>query len=228
MALEMWKAGSVKIHYSSTLELSMFVLDAGVNLLEEDRADLFYLTLSDYIQHTYGAGSKESDHFLAALDVDPAGRPRNLPYLEDVPADNFGDGAAGVICPITDALVPHHGALGSFVRVSLKRAGGLNEVSQFCKSLPQVEEAIAAREAYDKYELHPGKEGNLIVIPRKPAVVGSRQAEHDLSNLGHRRLRSYGGVSEQDVPLMLLGPSREADDLCGQWHNLDASDLPLN
>ncbi|KAF2816272.1 alkaline phosphatase-like protein [Mytilinidion resinicola] len=50
-------------------ELSLFVLDAGIKLLEQDRADLFYLTLSDFIQHTHAPREKESDDFYAALDA---------------------------------------------------------------------------------------------------------------------------------------------------------------
>lgn len=64
--VEKWLGRSQPSQYSG--ELSLFVLAAGVKLLEEDRSDLFYLTLSDYIQHKYAPGSAESNAFLAALD----------------------------------------------------------------------------------------------------------------------------------------------------------------
>ena len=64
--VEKWIGRPAPPQYSG--DLSLFVLDAGVKLLEEDRADLFYLTLSDFIQHHHGPGSKESDDFMKGLD----------------------------------------------------------------------------------------------------------------------------------------------------------------
>lgn len=116
-------------------DLSIFVMDAGIRLLEEGRADLLYLSLSDYIQHKYAPGTTESDAFHSALDArigrlielgatvavtadhgmsdkaDANGNP-NVIYLEDLLNAEFGDRAVRVICPITDPFVGHHGALG--------------------------------------------------------------------------------------------------------------------
>lgn len=246
--VEQWLGAKQPSQYSG--ELSMYVLDAGIKLLEEDRADLFYLTLSDYIQHKYAPGSKESNDFLSALDTklgrlvelgarvaitgdhgmsdksNPDGSP-NVLYLEDAIAEKWGPGSARVICPITDPFVRHHGALGSFVRVHLSRKDDLDDVLHFCKSFPQVEVALESSEAVAKYELHPDREGDLVVIPSKNVVIGSRKDEHDLSNLGEHRLRSHGGLSEQDIPLILSEPARAAD-LSKQWRNFDAFDLVLN
>ena len=65
--VEQWIGRSQPSQYSG--ELSLYVMDAGVKLLEEGKADFLYLTLSDYIQHKYAPGSKESNEFLAALDA---------------------------------------------------------------------------------------------------------------------------------------------------------------
>ena len=64
--VEEWIGRPQPSQYSG--ELSLYVMDAGIKLLEEDRADLFYLTLSDYIQHKHAPGSKESNEFLSRLD----------------------------------------------------------------------------------------------------------------------------------------------------------------
>jgi phosphonoacetate hydrolase len=64
--VEAWVGRAQPSQYSG--DLSLFVLDAGIKILEEKRADLLYLTLSDYIQHKHAPGQKESDEFLAALD----------------------------------------------------------------------------------------------------------------------------------------------------------------
>lgn len=49
-------------------DLSLFVLDAGVRILRERRADLLYLTLSDFVQHKHAPGTPEADAFMAAVD----------------------------------------------------------------------------------------------------------------------------------------------------------------
>lgn len=64
--IETWIGRSQPSQYSG--ELSLYVMDAGVKLLEENRADLYYLTLSDFIQHKHAPGSKEANEFLGALD----------------------------------------------------------------------------------------------------------------------------------------------------------------
>ena len=50
-------------------DLSLFVLDAGLRLLEERRPDILYLSLTDYIQHAYPPGHPEADRFYRELDA---------------------------------------------------------------------------------------------------------------------------------------------------------------
>ena len=124
-------------------DLSLFVLDAGIRLVEQGRAELLYLSLSDYVQHGHAPDEPEALDFHAALDERlarlvalgcvvgvtadhgmndkalPDGSPHVI-FLEDVLNAQFGAGAVRVICPITDPFVRHHGALGSFVRVYRK------------------------------------------------------------------------------------------------------------
>ena len=47
----------------------------------------------------------------------------NVIWLQDILDEKFGKGDTRVICPITDAFVGHHGALGGFVRVYCQRQG---------------------------------------------------------------------------------------------------------
>ena len=49
-------------------DLSLFVLDAGIALLERREADLLYLSLSDYVQHAHPPGDPEADAFHRAID----------------------------------------------------------------------------------------------------------------------------------------------------------------
>jgi phosphonoacetate hydrolase len=245
--VEDWLGQKQPSQYSGTL--SLYVLDAGIKLLQEDKSDLFFLTLSDYVQHKHAPGEKESDQFFSALDArigkllelgaqvvvtgdhgmsdktKPDGTP-NVLFLEDAINQRFGAGAARIICPITDPFVKHHGALGSFVRVYVKDESQVAGITEYCKGLPEVEAAMQSEEAAGRFELCLDREGDLIVIARKDTVIGSRKDEHDLSNINDHRLRSHGGLSEQAIPLLMSRPARDVSRR--QWRNFDAFDLLLN
>src|SRR5215472_14787416 len=100
-------------------DLSLFVLDAGIRLVEQGRAELLYLSLSDYVQHGHAPEEPEALDFHRALDERLArfadlgcviavtaddgmndkaladGRPHVI-YLEDILNARFGAGAARV------------------------------------------------------------------------------------------------------------------------------------
>lgn len=150
-------------------------------------------------------------------------------FLEDQLCQRWGAGRARVICPITDPFVRHHGALGSFVRVYATRKDDINDMLRFCQGLPEVELALSTVDAAEKLELMAEREGDIVVVAIKNAVIGSRQEEHDLSNLQDHRLRSHGGLSEQDIPLLMSRPATDIEELRGrQWRNFDTFDLLLN
>ncbi|KAK6214258.1 hypothetical protein LQW54_004484 [Pestalotiopsis sp. IQ-011] len=249
--VEEWLGRRAPSQYSG--DLSLFVLDAGIKLLEEGRADLFYLTLSDYIQHKYAPGEAEADEFLSALDARVGrlvqlgavvgitgdhgmsskcgddGEPDIL-FLEDALAERWGARSARVICPITDPFVKHHGALGSFVRVYVRDPGHVRDMIEFCRNLSQAEVVMDGKDAAREFDQPLDREGDFVVISQKNAVVGSRRDEHDLSTIGDRPLRSHGGLSEQDVPLLLSRPVQGSDRVRGKtdWKNYDVFDLVLN
>ena len=49
-------------------DLSLYVLDAGLRLLERKAATLLYLSLSDFIQHAHAPGTPEANAFNRAVD----------------------------------------------------------------------------------------------------------------------------------------------------------------
>lgn len=158
----------------------------------------------------------------------PDGTP-NVLFLEDALSEKWGAGKARVICPITDPFVRHHGALGSFVRVYASREDDIDDMLRFCQSLPEVEVALNTQDAADKLELMAEREGDIVVVSKKNAVIGSRKEEHDLSNLQEHRLRSHGGLSESDIPLLMSRPQARSGESNGQqWRNFDIFDLLLN
>src|SRR6266700_35818 len=180
-------------------DLSLFVLDAGIRLVEERRARLLYLSLSDYVQHGHAPGEPEALEFYRALDARlarfaelgcvvavtadhgmndkalPDGRPHVL-FLEDILNAQFGPGAVRVICPITDPFVRHHGALGSFVRVYRRTGAPLATLAQAARDLPGVAAVLTRDEAAAGYELPYDREADLVVTGDRNTVIGAGAA----------------------------------------------------
>lgn len=214
-------------------DLSLFVLDAGIKLLEQDRAELLYLSLSDLVQHAHGPGEAEADAFHRAVDqrigriaelgavvgliadhgmndkVNGDGTPRVV-FLEEELNRRFGSQSVRVICPITDPFVKHHGALGSFVRVYLRKDLDLAEVMEAAAALPGVALVLDGASAASRYQMPLDREGDFVAIGDTHTTIGSTSSKHDLSGLSGHRLRSHGGLSEQVVPFILSHPLADA------------------
>jgi phosphonoacetate hydrolase len=234
-----------------SMDLSLFVLEAGIKLLERDQPQLLFLSLTDYIQHKHAPGDPVANSFyqrldeafgrLAALGATIAltadhgmndkshadGSPRVI-YLQDILDHAFGKGKTQVICPITDAFVRHHGALGGFVRVWIHDAEIPAEaVIQAVRQLPGVAMALTREEVCRQYELPADREGDIAVLGDKGTVIGGRESEHDLSNLTDARLRSHGSFTEARVPFILNRPlntvyaRRASSEILKSWHVFD-------
>ncbi len=213
-----------------SMDLSLFVLEAGIRLLERDRPDLMFLSLTDYIQHKHAPGDPVANEFyqridekigrLAELgavvgvtadhgmnDKSKADGTPNVIYLQDILDVAFGAGDTKVICPITDAFVRHHGALGGFVRVWC-RGGKATPAAiiALIKDVPGIAQALTKEEVCACYDLAPDREGDVAVIGDMGTVIGAAAADHDLSNLSDARLRSHGSTTEARVPFILSRP----------------------
>ena len=235
-------------------DLSLFVLDAGIKLLERGAAELLYLSLSDYVQHAHAPGDPEADAFNRAIDdrvrhfvelgavvglvadhgmndkALPNGEP-NVVFLEDELNERFGAGAVRVICPITDPFVRHHGALGSFVRGYAKREADILSLMAASAALPGVALVLDAPNAAQRFELPLDREADFIVLGDDNTAIGASQAEHDLLGLAGHRLRSHGGLGEQLVPFILSRPlTPEYRHLAAgrRLRNFDIFDFALN
>ncbi|MCW5735346.1 MAG: phosphonoacetate hydrolase [Enhydrobacter sp.] len=226
--------------------LSEFVFAAGVRLMERERPEIMYLSTTDYIQHKHAPGTPVANDFYAMMDGYMAkldamgctivltadhgmnakfgadGQP-DVIYLQDVFDGWVGKDKARVILPITDPYVVHHGALGSYAVVYCERP---EEWAAKLKAMPGIEAALGKEEAAKRFELPADRLGDLVVVSTKNKVLGTSAARHDLSGLTEP-LRSHGGISEQQVPLIcnrtLAAPADGR-----QWRNFDAFDLALN
>jgi phosphonoacetate hydrolase len=235
-------------------DLSLFVLDAGVQILSRLRPQLMYLSTSDYVQHKHAPGAPEADDFHHAVDAsigklialgatvavtadhgmnDKAATDgtANVIYLEDELTARFGAGTVRVICPIADPFVRHHGALGSFVRVHLRKPADARAMMAFARTLPGVELVLDKEQVCAQFDLPLDREGDFGVFSDRHTVVGARREDHDLTQLAGHRLRSHGGLGEQKVPFLLSRPlnadyRRRASE--GHLHNYDLFDFALN
>ncbi len=207
-------------------ELSLFVLEAGIRLLEQNRPDILYLSLTDYVQHKCAPGEAEANEFYRNLDTafgrlaelgavvgliadhgmnDKAnddGSP-NVIWLQEVLNEEFGKDATRVICPITDPFVAHHGALGGFVRVYCNEGATTEHVLRLVQQLPGIESVYDRLSASAVFEAPPDREGDLAVVSDARTCVGASRDAHDLEGLKGHRLRTHGGVSERKVPFII-------------------------
>ena len=224
------KLVAMPLPHMYSMELSLFVLEAGIRILERDRPDILYLSLTDYIQHKYAPHEPEAIRFYQELDTrfgrlaelgalvaltadhgmndkSKADGTPNVIWLQDILDAEFGKGDTRVICPITDAFVAHHGALGGFVRVYCRGGKATpDRVMRLVEPIPGIEAVFDRDTVCRKFELPPDREGDVAVVARADACIGGAAAEHDLSGLEGHRLRTHGGISEARVPFIISEP----------------------
>lgn len=230
-------------------DLSEFIFDAGVKLMEAHRPDIMYLSTTDYIQHKHAPGTPVANAFYAMMDgywsqLDAMGATLALTadhgmnakfgddgapdviYLQTLLDDWLGAERARVILPITDPYVVHHGALGSFATAYLPDDADAAEVARRLRGIDGVEDAYTRADGCAAFELPEERLGDIIVVSTIHKVIGTSADRHDLGQL-KEPLRSHGGVTEQRVPLVITQPI-SAPDGGRRLRNFDIFDIALN
>lgn len=232
-------------------EASLFVLRAGTALIEQGLADFLYLSLTDYMQHTYAPEAEESLAFYEEMDkeigkmldlgavigatadhgmnakIKSDGTP-NVLFVEDMLEKQFGAGFR-VICPITDPYVKHHGALGSYVVVHVDDKSRIEEVKDWLSLQAGITEVHDKKSAVRNLEQPEDRIGDLVVLSARDVVVGRRPQYHDLAALDGT-LRSHGGRYEEMVPMIISHPltSEYRIKASGDPRNFDIFDFTVN
>ncbi len=233
-------------------DASLFVLRAGVAFIEKGLADFLYLSLTDYMQHTYSPEAEESLAFYEAMDkeigklvalgavvgatadhgmnakVKADGTP-NVLFVEDMLEEKFGENGFRVICPITDPYVKHHGALGSYVVVHINDKTKINEIKNWLAVQPGITEVYDKATAVRVLEQPEDRIGDLVVLSGRDVVVGRRPQYHELSALDGT-LRSHGGRYEEMVPMVISHPLNASYKMkaAGDPRNFDIFDFTVN
>ena len=138
-----------------------------------------------------------------------AGEPKVI-WLQDVLDAKFGAGETTVICPITDAFVAHHGALGGFVRVWTRGKVTDRQIIDHIAGIDGIEMALDKASACRMFDMPADREADVAVFARQDSCIGGSAAAHDLAGLKGHRLRTHGGVSEAKVPFILNRPLNQA------------------
>ncbi len=234
-------------------EASLYVLRAGVALLEQGLADFLYLSTTDFMQHKFAPEAPEANNFYAGIDQElgrliqlgavvgvtadhgmnakqKADGSPNVIYLESELTERFGPGFR-VILPITDPYVVHHGALGSFAVVHLPAAMSARQkfnVLHFLNARPGITE-VYGRNAAEKLELPADRLGDMVVMSGRDVVLGRTPAYHDLRVIAGG-LRSHGGRYEEMVPFILSEPLKDEYVIRAQGdpRNFDIFDFACN
>lgn len=230
-------------------DLSEFIFDAGVKLMERDRPELMYLSTTDYIQHKHAPGSPVANDFYAMMDGywekldalgavvaltadhgmadmhDSSGQP-DVVYLQPILDDMLGAGNTRVILPITDPYVVHHGALGGYGTAYLPDGADAGNVCARLSAMDGIETALTKPDACARFELPEDRVGDIVVIATANKAIGSSPDKHDLSAL-KEPLRSHGGLSTRNVPLMVNRPVSGLDS-SRRLRNFDIFDVALN
>ena len=130
----------------------------------------------------------------------------NVIWLQDILDVELGEGACTVICPITDAFVGHHGALGGFVRIYITGGAEREKVIEIAQGQSGIKKVWTAEEIAEELEQPLDREGDVAVMGDKRTVIGGRAVDHDLSALKGRRLRTHGSLYEANVPFIISEP----------------------
>ena len=230
---------------------SIYVLQAGVALLQRGMADFLYLSTTDYVQHKFAPTDSAALEFYAGLDDEigrllalnaivavtadhgmnakqrPDGAP-NVIFLETELVQQFGAGVR-VILPITDPYVAHHGALGSFAQVHLPAGADVAAVQRWLIARPGVTEVHDRSTGARLMELPEDRMGDLVVASARDVVLGRTPEWHDLKAVASG-LRSHGGRYEEIVPFILSEPlnATYTARALGDLRNFDVFDFACN
>ncbi|MGB5705534.1 MAG: phosphonoacetate hydrolase [Arenicellales bacterium] len=230
-------------------ELSEFIFAAGVKLMETVRPDIMYLSTTDYIQHKFAPGSDGANAFYAMMDsyweqLDALGAvigmtadhgmnakhnadgTPNVIYLQDLLDELIGPEKSRVILPITDPYVVHHGALGSYATVYLEPGVDQSALIEKLTAVEGMEAVYTNQQGCDEFELAKDRMGDIILVSKTHCVIGTSEGRHDLSGL-EVPLRSHGGVSEQQVPL-IFNRAVSGIENRNNLRNFDVFDIALN
>jgi len=120
----------------------------------------------------------------------------------------------------------HHGALGSYATVYLPDDADIENLKTELLTIGGIAQVYDNAEGCERFELANDRMGDLILVSSRDTVIGTTASRHDLSGL-EVPLRSHGGLTEQQVPLIFSQPVAGLENY-QQLRNFDIFNIALN
>ena len=198
-------------------ETTYWVFEQGRQALRNPDVDLLYLTTSDYIMHTYGPETAESQEHLKNLDHHLGRILDDQPKLEMYLCADHGMNAksravdperlltkhginARAVPAIADKHKIHHKALGGSIYIDLEKPDQIKTAMAIFQAEPGIEEVLLRADACKRFRLMPERTGDLFLLGDKITALGALDQE--------RRpvaVRTHGSLHEAAVPLLVYG-----------------------
>jgi phosphonoacetate hydrolase len=201
-------------------EVNLWLMKALINTLQrEGPFDLVYLATTDYPMHTFSPEDEQAQKFLYEFDsllgtcidlngdggrvvvtADHGMNPKH--HAIDPQRVLASSGIKSIAIPIIkDRYVVHHSNLGGAAYIYVEDHDAINDARSQLGELQGVEEALHAEEAARRFELDPGRIGDLMILGRVDTVFGTlHEAREEVA------IRSHGSLHEQAIPLIAYGP----------------------
>jgi phosphonoacetate hydrolase len=209
--------------YSS--EINYWLWDVVIDQLDR-RPDLqiLYVHTTDYPMHMYSETSVESRAHLATLDTKLAEAAHRAPdaafYISadhgmnrKTRAWDLDKACANRDVPIRlaisaerDKYPKHHRGLGGVAWVYLHQSKDEERVGSVIEKLEGVEQVLGREEAARKFDLMPGRIGDLVVTGDRHTVFGVLDSESEMLGTTYR---SHGSRYEMGIPLIIRDPVRK-------------------
>ena len=201
-------------------QASITCFEIGLEILKNSsnkfHPSIIYLSTTDFVQHKYPPDHEISNKFYKQID-EQIGKYLKLNTIVGMTADHGMNTKNNIIfleeklneidvkCfvnrTIKDPYNKHHGALGSFATVYLKR--------QICKDKNKLLKIIKYLNSMKGVNARWNNRQNCIFVDGdKETAFGSKKKDHDLTDI--TELRTHGGTAEMQVPMYLsIKPSKE-------------------
>ena len=205
-----------------SLEVNGWTIRAGALAMKRERADIAYISTTDFAMHTYAPGEPKSQRHLTILDDAigdlAAANPdaaifvtadhgmsakTRMTDLDDILAQR-GIGAEATPI-IKDRYTVHHNNLGGcmFIYMDAGQESKTDAAADALRNAPGVERVYTRQEAADELRLNYDRIGDLVVTGDAETVFGPKSLAGSWDDTGAGiGLRSHASAHERTIPII--------------------------
>lgn len=208
----------------ASAEANYWLLEACRQVIRLKDPDLVYCTTNDYIMHNYAPDSGESIEHMRTLDeligklyeenpereiyITADHGMNNKALLVNMQLKLQKEGfAVTALLPMKDRYIDNHRhSEGGTMYLYLQDREQTEELFEWLKSSPYVEEIFTREEAACELGLHPDKIGDFVLFAPE-TIVYAQMEEETL----RKHVRAHGSFHEQIIPLAAVNARRPAE-----------------